>query len=92
MEEIKCTDKECSFKTRVEKQMDTHRRIKHIDVIRFSCDKCDYNSSTKNSLEEDEKVHHSKTYSCEECNFGTKTEGELKEHKERDHAKKQMYG
>ena len=41
---IRC--EECRFETRMSKQMETHKRIKHIDGIKYACDKCDYNSST----------------------------------------------
>ena len=81
---IKCND--CDFKTKVEKQMNTHKRIKHIDVIRFSCDNCDYNSRTKESLEE-HLTSHKKKYKCEECIFDTEIEGKLKEHQDTKHKK-----
>ena len=80
---VKCKD--CSFESNLEKQMETHRRIKHIDVIRFACAKCDYNSSTKSNLEEHVKTHQKKVDACEECEFVPLNEDQMKEHKEMHH-------
>ena len=82
-EKVKC--KECSYDTNVEKQMETHRRIKHIDIIKFACTKCDYNSSTKSNLEEHARTHQKEVDACEECEFVPQNEDQLKEHKEMHH-------
>ena len=69
--------------------METHRRIKHVDVIKFGCNKCDFNSSTKSSLDTHEMSHQEEVHSCNECDFVTQTIGNLQEHKTKEHAKVQ---
>ena len=62
---------ECPYETKMKKQMETHRRIKHVDVIKFGCNKCDFNSSTKRSLDTHEMSHQEEVHSCNECDFVT---------------------
>ena len=67
------------------KQMETHRRIKHIDIIKFACTNCDYNSSTKGNLEEHVKTHQKEMDACEECDFVPQNEDQMKQHKDIHH-------
>ena len=66
-EEIQETEvlncEECDFETRMKKKMDTHNRLKRIDVIKFACNKCDYNSNTRSNLEEHQKSHQEVVFS-----------------------------
>ena len=88
-EVIKCN--ECSFETNIGRQMETHVRIKHIDVIKYACDKCDYNSRTESNLEDHKKSHHQPSMNCEYCDFTTQTESQLKDHKVASHTNSQIF-
>ena len=72
-EEIQETEvlncEECDFETRMKRQLETHKRLKHIDVIKFACNKCNYNSYTRSNLEEHQQSHQEVLYSCNKCDF-----------------------
>ena len=39
--DLKCN--ECELKVTTESQLETHKRLKHIDVINYGCGKCTFN-------------------------------------------------
>ena len=74
---LKC--KECDVQATSEAQLETHRRLKHIDVINFNCDECSYSSSTKVKMEEHiSNIHKQKVVKikCKTCDFRAETQKE----------------
>ena len=75
---------ECYLKTTSESQLETHKRLKHIDVVKFNCKKCAYNSSTSEKLAEHEQNNHQeeeeRNLKCNKCDYRANVQKDVDTH------------
>ena len=73
----------CDVRISNKSQLNTHVRLKHVDVIKFACDKCSYTSSTESKLNEHEQNLHPKEqdiFTCKNCQFNAESLKDLDAH------------
>ena len=69
---IKCT--ECDLNVANEAQLKTHKRLKHEEVINFTCSECAYSYTTKNQLSlHSQNIHiqEETVLKCSKCDFSS---------------------
>ena len=68
---------ECYIYVLTKDQLRTHKRLKHEEVINYSCEHCSYSCSTTNQLNQHMKGTH---FICDKCKYITSTKEELNKH------------
>ena len=71
---------ECDVKITNKKQLETHKRLKHVDVIHFNCSQCPYSSRTKENMSKHAQNNHqqeSNQIKCKICEIRAITQKEV---------------
>ena len=55
---FKCTMNNCGFSTNFKKSLDRHHEIKHLNIVRFRCNICDYESYEISCVKFHQKTQH----------------------------------
>lgn len=84
---------ECNIVVVHKKQLETHKRLKHEDVINFTCNQCLYNCSSNNILEEHMSNHHqlAEEIECEKCSESFNSKKEKEEHERNAHLSETLH-
>ena len=77
-EDFKCD--QCDIRTKTKTQLETHKRLQHIDVGIFKCSLCEYVSNVQEKLTGHVRKHHEEKIKCRECTFVGKSQDEVNMH------------
>ena len=86
VDEKKYTCNMCILKFSSESKLKVHKQLKHVKAELYNCDKCEFTTRVKRSMESHvNSIHKGIKYECEECGHQSTQTTSLKAHKRTMH-------